>query len=64
MPDATDFNTTTEGPIEEVLEGGGVNIVSRVGNTVRRPARSWIPAVRELLRHLREEGFEGFHPST
>ena len=44
---------------EEVLEGGGVNVVSRVGPTVRRPLHPWTSSVHELLHHLREVGFEG-----
>lgn len=46
-------------PTEEILEGGGVNVVSRVGDTVRRPARSWSLATRNLLQHLHREGFRG-----
>lgn len=44
---------------EEVLEGGGVNVVSRVGPTVRRPWHPWTSSVHTLLHHLREVGFEG-----
>lgn len=44
---------------EEMLEGGGVTVVSRVGDTVRRPTRHWTPAVHALLRHVRAEGFAG-----
>ncbi|TDD34528.1 aminoglycoside phosphotransferase family protein [Nonomuraea terrae] len=44
---------------EEVLTGGGVNHVVRAGDTVRRPAGPWTPAVHALLRHLRERGFTG-----
>jgi hypothetical protein len=43
---------------EETLEGGGVNAVCRVGDTVRRPVHSWTPAVHDLLRHLREADFD------
>ncbi|MFB4274094.1 phosphotransferase enzyme family protein [Nonomuraea sp. MTCD27] len=46
-------------PGEEVLAGGGVNHVVRVGDTVRRPAGPWTPAVHGLLRHLAGRGFTG-----
>ncbi|GAA3034305.1 aminoglycoside phosphotransferase family protein [Streptosporangium longisporum] len=41
----------------EVLTGGGVNEVVRIGATVRRPTGPWSPAVHGLLRHLRARGF-------
>jgi Ser/Thr protein kinase RdoA (MazF antagonist) len=41
---------------EEVLTGGHVNTVVRVGDTVRRPAGAWTPTVHRLLRHARERG--------
>lgn len=41
----------------EVLTGGGVNEVVRIGMTVRRPTGAWSPLVHGLLRHLRERGF-------
>ncbi|WP_433444247.1 phosphotransferase [Nonomuraea sp. CA-141351] len=44
---------------EEVLTGGGVNHVVRVGDTVRRPAGAWTPAVHALLGHLEARGFDG-----
>ncbi|MGC5011444.1 aminoglycoside phosphotransferase family protein [Streptosporangium sp. DT93] len=44
-------------PEREVLAGGGVNEVVRVGATVRRPAGPWSPAVHGLLAHLRARGF-------
>jgi Phosphotransferase enzyme family len=44
---------------EEVLGGGGLNPVVRVGETVRRPAGPWTPAVHALLRHLEAVGFDG-----
>ncbi|WP_098456317.1 phosphotransferase enzyme family protein [Sanguibacter antarcticus] len=64
MPSTADAAPTNAPPstcpaTEEVLEGGGVTRVSRVGDTVRRPVRSWTPAVHELLHHLREDGFDG-----
>jgi hypothetical protein len=33
--------------------------VVRVGDTVRRPAGPWTPAVHALLDHLHQVGFEG-----
>jgi hypothetical protein len=42
---------------EEVLEGGNLSVVVRVGDTVRRPMGPWTPAVHALLRHL--DGFDG-----
>lgn len=44
---------------EEILEGGGVNVVSRVGSTVRRPTHPWTPTVHALLDHVRAAGFTG-----
>lgn len=43
----------------EVLSGGGVNEVVRVGDTVRRPTGPHSPAVHALLRHLEAAGFKG-----
>ena len=37
---------------EEVLTGGGLNEVVRVGTTVRRPTGPWTPNVHRLLEHL------------
>ncbi|WP_202971144.1 phosphotransferase [Saccharothrix sp. ALI-22-I] len=37
---------------EEVLTGGGLNEVVRVGSTVRRPTGPWTPNVHRLLEHL------------
>ena len=45
------------GEPEEPLEGGSVNMVVRVGGTVRRPSGSWTPAIHALLRHLESAGF-------
>jgi hypothetical protein len=42
---------------EEVLAGGIMTAVVRVGHTVRRQAGPWTPAVHGLLRHLRAHGF-------
>ncbi|HEX7308317.1 aminoglycoside phosphotransferase family protein [Lentzea sp.] len=36
----------------ELLTGGGLNQVFKVGDAVRRPAGPWAPRVHELLRHL------------
>jgi len=44
---------------EEVLSGGNVNHIVRVGDTVRRPMGYWSPSVHELLKHLEKRGFEG-----
>jgi hypothetical protein len=44
---------------ETVLEGGDVNLVVRVGDTVRRPLGEWSPAVHALLRHFEAVGFDG-----
>jgi hypothetical protein len=47
--------------VEEIpLEGGNVTAgLVRVGDTVRRPAGPWTPAVHALLTHLRDVGFDG-----
>ena len=42
---------------EERLEGGYVGGAVRVGNTVRRAAGPWTPAVHALLAHLADRGF-------
>jgi aminoglycoside phosphotransferase (APT) family kinase protein len=47
------------GPSEETLEGGGVNIVVRIGDTVRRPVHPWTPTVHSLLAAVRAQGFTG-----
>jgi aminoglycoside phosphotransferase (APT) family kinase protein len=44
---------------ETVLEGGDVNVVVRVGDTVRRPLGEHSPAVHALLRHFEAVGFDG-----
>jgi Phosphotransferase enzyme family len=42
------------------LRGGNVSSgVVRIGNTVRRPAGPWTPAVHALLSHLDAAGFQG-----
>ena len=39
--------------------GGNTSTVVRVGDTVRRNAGPWTPAVHALLRHLERVGFTG-----
>ena len=43
---------------EEILTGGSMTAVVRVGHTVRRTAGPWTPTIHELLRHLRANGFD------
>ena len=43
---------------EEVLSGGNTGVVVRVGDTVRRQAGPWTPAVHALLDHLESVGFD------
>jgi Phosphotransferase enzyme family len=45
-------------PAEEALPGGRLGGAVRVGNTVRKPAGPWTPAVDALLRHLEDVGFD------
>lgn len=47
---------------EELLVGGNVNQVVRIGDTVRRPAGPWTPAVHALLTHLHGAGFPAPRP--
>ncbi|WP_188193355.1 phosphotransferase enzyme family protein [Nonomuraea sp. SYSU D8015] len=51
--------TSAGGPDAEVLAGGGVNHVVKVGATVRRPTGPWTPAVHAVLDHLEARGFTG-----
>jgi hypothetical protein len=44
---------------EEIALGGNFADAVRVGDTVRRRAGPWTPAVHALLRHLEAVGFEG-----
>ena len=45
---------------EVPLSGGNVTAgVVRIGDTVRRPAGAWTPAVHALLEHLERKGFSG-----
>jgi Phosphotransferase enzyme family len=47
-------------PDEEPLAGGNVSTgVVRIGDTVRRPAGPWTPAIHALLTHLRAAGLNG-----
>jgi phosphotransferase family enzyme len=42
---------------EEILAGGNMTAVVRVGDTVRRAAGPWTPTIHAFLRHLRANGF-------
>lgn len=42
----------------ELLTGGAVNEVVRIGGTVRRSTGPWTPTVHALLHHLDEAGFD------
>jgi Ser/Thr protein kinase RdoA (MazF antagonist) len=42
---------------EEILAGGNMTAVVRVGNTVRRAAGPWTPTIHAFMRHLRANGF-------
>jgi hypothetical protein len=44
---------------EERLEGGYADGAVRIGDTVRRSAGPWTPAVHALLAHLADKGFTG-----
>jgi hypothetical protein len=44
--------------LEQRFEDGNVSEVVRVGDTVRRTAGPWTPAVHALLGHLAARGFE------
>jgi aminoglycoside phosphotransferase (APT) family kinase protein len=44
---------------EQRLSGGRSVGAVRVGDSVRRPAQPWTPAVHALLRHLETVGFDG-----
>ena len=43
---------------DEISLGGNLNQAVRVGDTVRRRAGPWTPAVHTLLRYLEKTGFE------
>lgn len=42
---------------EEVLTGGNMTAVVRVGDTVRRTAGPWTPTIHAFMNHLRASGF-------
>jgi hypothetical protein len=44
---------------EEIPLGGNIAGAIRIGDTVRRRAGSWTPAIHALLRHLENVGFDG-----
>ncbi len=44
--------------MEERLDGGNTGGAARVGDTVRRTAGAWTPAVHAVLRHLEAAGFD------
>jgi hypothetical protein len=44
---------------EHVLEGGDINVVVHVGDTVRRPLAPWSTNVHAFLRLLEAVGFDG-----
>jgi hypothetical protein len=44
---------------EEVLAGGNMTAVVRVGDTVRRAAGPWTPTIHAFMRHLCASGFKG-----
>jgi aminoglycoside phosphotransferase (APT) family kinase protein len=54
----TTITTMTDEHSDQAMTGG-VNEVTRVGATVRRPAGPWTPAVHALLAHLADRGFTG-----
>jgi Ser/Thr protein kinase RdoA (MazF antagonist) len=43
---------------EEILAGGNMTAVVRVGNTVRRASGPWTPTIHAFMRHLRANGFD------
>jgi hypothetical protein len=47
--------------LQEVSLGGNLNQAVRVGDTVRRRAGPWTPAVHALLSYLEDAGFEAPH---
>jgi phosphotransferase family enzyme len=46
------------GEHEEVLAGGNMTAVVRVGDTVRRGAGPWTATIHAFMRHLRASGFK------
>ena len=53
------MNSDTEVPLPGGLAEGRV---TRVGDTVRRPAGPWTPTIHALLRHLESKGFPAPRP--
>lgn len=54
------WSTVEDVPVPEQeleLEGGNAGGAVRIGDTVRRPAGPWTPAVHSLLEHLDRVGF-------
>ena len=49
-------DVTSDTP-EERLPGGKLSVVTRVGDTVRRPGKPWSRDVQQLLSHVRDHGF-------
>src|SRR5690349_7680727 len=45
--------------VEQRLSGGNTGGAVRIGDTVRRAAGPWTPAVHALLQHLEAVGFAG-----
>ncbi len=43
---------------EEILAGGNMTAVVRVGDTVRRASGPWTPTIHAFMRHLRANGFD------
>ncbi len=56
--DAADLASAPMSGDEELLSGGTLNAVVRIGDTVRRPAGAWTETVHALLRHVRCRGFD------
>ena len=46
------------GEHEEILAGGNMTAVVRVGDTVRRGAGPWTATIHAFMRHLRASGFK------
>lgn len=55
------MRTMSDDHVEVPLDGGFTNagLVTRVGDTVRRPQRATSPATHVLLEHLERVGFDG-----
>ena len=56
-PSVKSEETTASDEDEQVLAGGNMTAVMRVGRTVRRAAGPWTPAIHALLTHLHKSGF-------